>query len=832
MRPYHTKALVLSVICCLSMACMAQASSLGQSKEPSAAPAQKQAAKAEASKSGESKSKTTTSTEQGLRSATMRNLGRNLLFDQKFLWTSPARFQSRDFRWALPLAAASIGAFAADRKVKADLNQSPSFINRATNVSNLGAAAFGGMGAGMYFWGLHTHNDRMRETGMLSGQAALNALAIAEVTKTIAGRQRPDAGNGRGDFFQGGTSFPSEHTAAAFSIATVVAHEYPGILTKLLAYGGAAAVGAARVAGQKHFTSDVLIGAALGWYVGYETYKLHSKDNLPNQSIGIFERTPKEKEETYPENLPSPYVPMDSWVYEAFDRLNALGYIAHDVDGLKPWTRYQCAKLVEEAGESLKQEGTPNPDAEGLYQSLKAEFKDDLRVLNGGAPERAQVDSVYTRFMGIGGTPLTDSYHFGQTITNDYGRLYGEGFNNVTGISGHAQAGPFLVYVRGEYQHSAGMPELSTSARTAVANADGFPVAPGVPSHSIDRFRLLDAYVALNVEGWQMSFGKQSLWWGPGFSSDLMMSDNAEPVYMLRLTRVVPFRLPGLASYMGPIQTDTFLGQLQGYHFLRLGQGFQLTGSYNQAINPQPFIWGEKFNFKPTPNLEFGFSITTVFAGLGRPMTFGTFFHTFSTSGNLQPLEPGDRRTGFDFRYKVPGLRNWLVFYSGSLAEDQPNPIAYPRRSAWNPGIYLPKIPKFNKLDLRVESAYTDLPSTPQAAIVYRNVHYADGYRNYGQIMGSWIGPEARGIAAKSTYWFTGQKKIQVGYRRQVVNRDYVGGGNLSDFSAQYDFPMKDSVQVSSMVQYERWNFPVLANQPDKNFIFSLQFTYKPHASK
>jgi len=831
MRPYSTKTLAIVVICCLSIACMAQAASPGQNEPRGTSSTEKNPAKAtKRAKDGNGTNAGGTKSTDG--AATVRNLGRNMLKDQEYIWTSPLRLRSNDLLWALPLTAATVGAFAADRAVKRDLSQSPSFISRSSNLSNLGAAAFGGMGAGMYFWGLHTHNDHMRETGLLSGQAALNSLAISEVVKTVAGRQRPFEGNGRGDFFQGGTSFPSEHSAAAWSIATVVAHEYPGILTKLLAYGGAAAVGAARVAGQKHFTSDVLVGSALGWYVGYETYKLHAKESLESENIGTFVRTPKEKEAVDPEDLPSPYVPMDSWVYEAFDRLNALGYIEHDIDGLKPWTRYQCAKLVEEAGTALSNETIPDSNAESLYESLKAEFAGELRVMDGGSPAHAQLDSVYTRFMGIGGTPLTDSFHFGQTITNDFGRPYGEGFNQVTGMSGHAQAGPFLVYVRGEYQHSAGVPELSTSARTAIANADGLPVAPGIPSHSLDRFRLLDAYVALNVDSWQFSFGKQSLWWGPGESSDLMMSDNAEPVYMLRLTRVAPFKLPGLASYLGPIQTDTFLGQLQGYHFLRLGQGFQLTGSYNRAINPQPFIWGEKFNFKPTPNLEFGFSITTVFAGLGRPMTFGTFFHTFSSSGNAQALEPGDRRTGFDFRYKVPGLRNWLVFYSGSLAEDQPNPIAYPRRSAWNPGIYLPKIPKFNKLDLRVESAYTDLPSTPQDAIVYRNAHYADGYRNYGQIMGSWIGPEARGIQAKSTYWFSGVKKIQLGYRRQLVNRAWTGGGNLSDFSAGYDFPIKDSVQVSTMMQYERWNFPVLSSQPTSNFAVSLQFTYKPRASK
>ena len=63
-----------------------------------------------------------------------------------------------------------------------------------------------------------------------------------------------------------------------------------------------------------------------------------------------------------------------------------------------------------------------------------------------------RLESIYTRATGISGEPLNDSYHFGQTIINDYGRPFGEGFNNVTGFSGWATEGRYTIYVRGEYQ--------------------------------------------------------------------------------------------------------------------------------------------------------------------------------------------------------------------------------------------------------------------------------------------------------------------------------------------------------------------------------------------
>ena len=51
------------------------------------------------------------------------------------------------------------------------------------------------------------------------------------------------------------------------------------------------------------------------------------------------------------EDMGSPYVPLDSWVYPAFDRLIARGRIQTAYVGLRPWTRLECARLLQEAEE-------------------------------------------------------------------------------------------------------------------------------------------------------------------------------------------------------------------------------------------------------------------------------------------------------------------------------------------------------------------------------------------------------------------------------------------------------------------------------------------------
>lgn len=750
------------------------------------------------------------------------NFVKVLAQDQVSIWTSPLHLRTKQIPSLLIFGAATAALTQADTRIESHVNESRT--STFAHASDAGLGLFAGAATAFYVSGVLKSNPHARETGVLISEAALNAFAMNSALQAAFRRARPDEA-GAGDFFHGGSSFPSNHSAIAWSAATVIAHEYPGWGTKLLSYGLASAVSAARVGGRKHFTSDVLVGGALGWFVGQEIYHKRHNEALPGE---VWQKSPKVGADTVPNPMHqgSSYVPLDSWTYEAVDRLAALGCIPNGFTSLRPWTRTEFARLLKQANPDVASDA----EVGSLYEALRREFTNDEQVLEGSRNLRATVDSVYTRFTQISGPPLTDSRHFGQSLINDYGRPFQRGFNVVTGFSTHAEAGPFAFFARGEYQHTPSSPALNDNARSVIANWDALPLKEAAIFPEVNRFRLLDSYVALNVLGWQASFGKQSLWWGPGMGGDLMFSNNAEPVTMLRLTRVTPFELPSVLGLLGGIRNDAFLGRIEGYNFLRLGPEFLLTGSYDRPIDPQPYIWGEKIAFQPTPNLQFGVSITTIFAGLGRPLTFDTFLHSFSSSGNGQPVEPGDRRTGFDFSYRIPGLRNWLVLYNGSMTEDEPNPIAYPRRSAMNPGVYLPRIPKLHKLDLRVETGYTNLPNDRRAAVFFRNWHYAGGYTNYGQIMGSWLGPQARAYQVWSNYWRSGTSKFQVGYRRQTVDPTYAGGGTLQDISGRYDFQPTPTVAVSTGLQYERWNFPVLAAQNQSNVALSLQITYRPGA--
>jgi len=745
---------------------------------------------------------------------------KNLASDQKAIWTSPARIRMGDATWLVPFAGLTAGFLVTDSDSVSHLSHSPTTLQHYTSFSNYGIAGMAGAGAGLYLLGRVTHDEHKRETGLLSGEAAMDGLFVATTLQYAFGRERPNVDNYQGKFFQGGTSFPSDHATAAWAIASVISHEYPGPFTKIFAYGAAAAITYARVRGEKHFPSDVFVGTGIGWLSGWYVYRAHHKPELGGSISEDLSDTPMVATERTPRQMGSPYVPLDSWIYPLFDRLIAVGAITDAIVGMRPWTRLECARMISQAGDRL-QDANPSSISVRLYDLLRHEFASELTLLSGGTNRAIHLESVYVRTTEISGPPLTDGYHFGQTLYNDYGRPFQEGFNSVAGFSGWATAGRWVVYARGEYQHAPAGPENSPEVQSALDSIDDNPGRPATPQPERNQARLLDAYVGLNLANWQLSYGQESQWWGPGESGPLLFSNNAAPIRMFHIDRVSPFRLPWIGRFLGPMRWNAFFGNLQG----------------NQ-LSPAPFFHGEKISFKPTPNLEFGFTRTVEIGGEGRPFTLDRLFLTYfsATSYFEKPAQkdPGKRDGGFDFSYRIPFLRKWLTIYNDSLSADDPSPLAAPRRAAFSPGLYLTQFPRIPKLDLRVEAPLTNtVAGDVPGRYVYWDNYYHDLYTNRHFLMGDWVGRDGAGIQAWSRYWLTPKNSIQLGYRHEKIDNKLIpNGGTINDASLRVEYWVRPTMGVSGFVQYEQWLFPLLASGLQKNVTASLQVTYWPEAHR
>jgi hypothetical protein len=250
---------------------------------------------------------------------------------------------------------------------------------------------------------------------------------------------------------------------------------------------------------------------------------------------------------------------------------------------------------------------------------------------------------------------------------------------------------------------------------------------------------------------------------------------------------------------------------------------------------PRPFINAEKITFQLTDSLEVGFTRSAIFGGVGHPLTTASFVRSFFSTSSTgatafgSSSDPGDRRSGFDFLWRVPGFKRFVTIYSDSLADDEPNPLDAPRRSAWAPGIYFTQLPHLRHLDLRFETYSTLLyRGDVGGQFFYWNNQYRDAYTNNGYLLGSWVGRDARAYMASSTYWWSAQSKTAVSFRQTKTGSVFLpGGGTQTDISVNNQWQVKPDINANMSVQFERYFIPALG-RPKTDVSVGLQITFTP----
>jgi membrane-associated phospholipid phosphatase len=196
--------------------------------------------------------------------------------DQAGIYSAP--FHRSNLKWdALFLVGTGV-LIGTDRYTSGEVSKNHLKINR--DISNAGFYGTFAVAGAFLLSGVATHNEHARETGVLSVEALVNSFPVYAGMQFIAGRERPNEGTGNGRFLRNNalsSSFPSGHALFTWSIASVIAHEYPRPWVKWLAYGTATIVSVERFTGREHFPSDVMVGSALGYLIGRHVFQAHCK---------------------------------------------------------------------------------------------------------------------------------------------------------------------------------------------------------------------------------------------------------------------------------------------------------------------------------------------------------------------------------------------------------------------------------------------------------------------------------------------------------------------------------------------------------------------------
>ncbi len=228
--------------------------------------------------------------------------------DLKQSFTKPFHMSKKDWGNFGKFTLATVALSFADEPIQREAlklrNKNTGLNNVSKYITNFGGIyeAYTLFAFGAY--GFIFKNEKMKTTTLLATQAYITGSAVESVTKYLSGRTRPSyypdgtepEPRFTGPFSKTATnasgkkvysSFPSGHTTVAFAAATVFALEYKDKpIVPIIAYSAATMIGLSRITENKHWATDVFVGAALGFLTGKQVvnnYHRYSKLRAPAQ---------------------------------------------------------------------------------------------------------------------------------------------------------------------------------------------------------------------------------------------------------------------------------------------------------------------------------------------------------------------------------------------------------------------------------------------------------------------------------------------------------------------------------------------------------------------
>ncbi len=216
----------------------------------------------------------------------------------------------------------------------------------------------------------------------------------------------------------------------------------------------------------------------------------------------------------------------------------------------------------------------------------------------------------------------------------------------IAGVSGRATYNRYFVYVREELQHDPGALARSNEQAQYITTLDetpnDYPATAATPAY--ERIRPIEMYAGVAFGGNAISFGKQELYWGPTVIGPLAFSSNAEPTLQSAVRRHTSSPISICSKPRNHI-------------------GLTLSSANSPVTNQpnRPYYNGAKIDLTFGPYLELSFTRWSILWGVGHPMTLESLkrnlFSFNATGGQFYGArnDPGDRKSGFDFRLHVPG---------------------------------------------------------------------------------------------------------------------------------------------------------------------------------
>jgi membrane-associated phospholipid phosphatase len=218
-----------------------------------------------------------------------RVFGILLLDDFKQQALSPLDIKGKGWATGAALTATTVGISFLDKPIQRWAvtlrNNNPNSEDISHTITNIGGNYEVITFLGVATYGFVFKNPKLRTTTVLATQAYITSAFWSTLFKTLSGRSRPTSfdlndpkntptfyGPFNSSKYVGNSSFPSGHATLAFAAARVYAMEYKNIpIVPIVSYGVASLVSLSRITENRHWATDIVAGALLGFACGTQT---------------------------------------------------------------------------------------------------------------------------------------------------------------------------------------------------------------------------------------------------------------------------------------------------------------------------------------------------------------------------------------------------------------------------------------------------------------------------------------------------------------------------------------------------------------------------------
>lgn len=454
-------------------------------------------------------------------------------------------------------------------------------------------------------------------------------------------------------------------------------------------------------------------------------------------------------------------MPVGSTVYEDLERLEVRGLIDSALLSSKPFSRNEAARLLTEAKgnlESLSNERRP-AGIDAVLKRLENEFKDEL---SGGKPTTfLRPASGYTKFLYSGETPYF-------TNRNNKGDSFVQGANLRAGFILEAELmNTAAFYFNPEYR------------------LDG----------DSQRGRVQAGYATLGIHGVEVQIGRDSLWWGSGFHGGLLMTDNAKPFDIIKLSSEHPFIMPWVFKYLGLIRPTLFVTRLE-----------------ENRDFPNANLLGMRLDLKPARGLQIGLSRVFLFGGEGRKgLTASDWVNAFTANDSTEHTNSptnGDQIAAIDVSYVYVNDKSAIPFsgikiYTEWGAEDSSGKTKTPTARADIFGAFIDEPFWLKNTDFRIEWANT-ARNADWGPSWYHHFVYSTGYTYESKIIGHHMGADSQDLFARAEYHLDSGTDLGFEFDRERTDIHSSEKRRKDWYAADVSYPVNGDITLSGGAGLEK----------------------------